>query len=214
MDYFPDRARYCPNLWGAAVLSLFIFKPDFGQISRISTEMPEAASAKVVLIFRHDPEPVAELPVQKAVKALPAVAPASPESFFRTYAPIVQDLYHSYGIPASIQMAQAMLETGYGSSPLAQNANNLFGIKQKGNEDAYLYKNDQYRRYDNPEASFEDHCTFLLKKNPVKNLVAAHEADVQEWVRVLENIGYAEDPDYDEKILSIIGRYDLTRLDQ
>lgn len=134
------------------------------------------------------------------------------------------------GIPASIKLAQALLESGAGKSDLARRANNHFGIKCGGDwDDKTFYKKDDdydkngrlikscFRSYKNPEASFIAHSEFLL--NPAKFerygfLFRLDPTDYKGWARGLRSAGYATDPRYAKRLISLIERYDLQKYDQ
>lgn len=134
------------------------------------------------------------------------------------------------GVPASIKLAQALLESGAGKSDLARRANNHFGIKCGGDwDDKTFYKKDDdydkngrlikscFRSYRNPEASFIAHSEFLL--NPAKFerygfLFRLDPTDYKGWARGLRSAGYATDPRYAKRLISLIERYDLQKYDQ
>lgn len=123
-----------------------------------------------------------------------------------------------YGIPASIKLAQALLESGNGNSTLARDANNHFGIKCGGvwtgrsitkSDDN---PNDCFRVYDNPEQSFKDHSQFLLRKR-YENLFTLDKDDYRGWARGLKAAGYATNPRYPELLIDLIERYELYKYD-
>ncbi len=134
------------------------------------------------------------------------------------------------GIPASIKLAQAILESDAGRSELARRANNHFGIKC-GNDwrgDTYMQEDDDYndrgqlvkscfRVFRTTEASFVAHSEFL--RDPSKNfrygpLFQLHPTDYQSWARGLQTAGYATSPTYATRLISIIERYKLYEYDQ
>lgn len=125
---------------------------------------------------------------------------------------------NQYGIPASIKLAQALLESGNGNSYLAREANNHFGIKCGGvwrgksiarQDDS---PNDCFRVYDNAEDSFRDHSQFLLRKRYEK-LFALDKSDYKGWAKGLKEAGYATNPRYPELLIDLIERYDLHKYD-
>ena len=125
---------------------------------------------------------------------------------------------NQYGIPASIKLAQAILESGNGNSYLANKANNHFGIKcggvWKGKSIARAddNPNDCFRVYSSPEESFKDHSTFLLRKR-YENLFKLDKNDYIGWARGLKAAGYATNPRYPELLIDLIERYELYKYD-
>ncbi len=133
------------------------------------------------------------------------------------------------GIPASIKLAQALLESGAGKSPLSEKANNHFGIKCGGEwcGEVYYKEDDDknasgtiipscFRSYDSAEQSFVDHSDFL--KNPKKSrydfLFRLDPTDYKAWARGLKKAGYATSETYPAKLISLIERYRLYEYDQ
>lgn len=125
-----------------------------------------------------------------------------------------------YKIPASIIMGQALLESGYGSSPLAVKANNHFGIKCKPEwrGPTYHYNDDKphecFRSYPSAEASFQDHALFLANRIYYKSLFFLNPSDYKSWAKGLKKAGYATNPQYAQCLISIIERYGLQQLDK
>ena len=124
-----------------------------------------------------------------------------------------------YGIPASIKLAQALLESGNGNSYLAREANNHFGIKCGG-----VWKgksvtrpddniNDCFRVYDNPEQSFRDHSEFLLRPR-YSGLFKLDRNDYKGWAKGLKSAGYATNPRYPDLLIEMIERYHLDQYDR
>lgn len=147
--------------------------------------------------------------------ASPGDMPQHVQEFFAAHYWTVMSLYREHGVLPSIKLAQAMLESGYGSSELAKNGNNFFGIKRKyRSESGYYYKGDWYRHYESPAHSFEHHSLFLLEKAAVQELIEAGNCSYKDWILVLKRIRYAEDPQYTDKLIIIIERYRLYELDE
>lgn len=126
---------------------------------------------------------------------------------------------NKYGIPASITLAQGLLESGNGNGSLAREANNHFGVKcgseWKGktilkDDDQ---KNDCFRVYNSPEESFRDHSEFLLRKR-YASLFELSKNDYQGWALGLKQAGYATNPKYADLLISLIERYDLSQFDK
>ncbi len=124
------------------------------------------------------------------------------------------------GIPASIKMAQACLESGDGNSIMAKTSNNHFGIKCKSDwTGARSYfdddeKNECFRRYKTVEDSYIDHTNFLMSNPRYNSLFQLASTDYAGWARGLKKAGYATDPAYDRKVIEIIELFQLWRLDR
>jgi len=118
------------------------------------------------------------------------------------------------GIPASITMAQGLLESGAGLSDLATQANNHFGIKCTSDwqGDTYYHDDDRaqecFRKYDHAEQSYYDHSAFLHRSR-YDTLFTIPLTDYQSWARGLSRCGYATDPKYPDKLIRIIEDYRL-----
>lgn len=125
---------------------------------------------------------------------------------------------HRYGIPASITMAQAILESGAGRSDLAINGNNHFGIKCHGWEGRTIHHDDDlrgecFRAYDDPMDSFEDHSLFLVNRAHYRSLFQLDRTDYKGWAHGLKKAGYATSPTYARRLIDIIELYRLNELD-
>lgn len=134
------------------------------------------------------------------------------------YADIAVTEQKKYGIPASITLAQGLLESGAGQSELAVESNNHFGIKchDTWTGQKYYYdddrKNECFRKYRKVEDSYEDHSQFLLRPR-YESLFKLKPTDYRGWAHGLKKAGYATDPKYAEKLISLIEDYDLHRFD-
>jgi LysM repeat protein len=126
---------------------------------------------------------------------------------------------NTYGIPASITLAQGLFESGAGNSDLAVAANNHFGIKCGTTWSGSSYykdddnTNDCFRVYDNPEDSYRDHSEFLKKKNYAR-LFELDKNDFKGWAYGLKAAGYATNPKYPQLLLNIITKYNLDQYDR
>lgn len=122
-----------------------------------------------------------------------------------------------YGVPASITLAQGLLESGAGSSELAVNANNHFGIKCTSDWMGDVYRHDDdrkgecFRVYRDAEESFRDHALFL-KRSRYERLFTLEITDYAGWAQGLKDCGYATDPAYPQKLVRIIEDYQLYNL--
>ena len=121
------------------------------------------------------------------------------------------------GVPASITLAQAILESKSGESNLAKNHNNHFGIKCKSDwTGAKAYQDDDakqecFRAYDNAEVSFKDHSNFLKNRPNYVDLFLLDPVDDTAWAYGLKKAGYATATDYPKKLLKIIDDYELAQ---
>lgn len=141
------------------------------------------------------------------------------QQYIDLYSDMAIDQMRRYKIPASITMAQAILESGAGRSYLATKANNHFGIKvSSGWNGGYVTrdddrKNERFRKYKNVEDSYEDHSKFLLKDR-YKRLFDLDPLDYKGWARGLKACGYATLPTYANRSIDIIETYELHELDE
>lgn len=124
-----------------------------------------------------------------------------------------------HGIPASITLAQGLLESGAGSSTLAVKANNHFGIKCGGGwTGPYMLRdddapNEKFRVYRSPRHSYEDHSSFLCSNRRYASLFSLKRTDYKGWAQGLKKAGYATNPRYADNLVAIIERYELNKLD-
>jgi flagellum-specific peptidoglycan hydrolase FlgJ len=124
-----------------------------------------------------------------------------------------------YKIPASITMAQGILESGYGETTLAKKANNHFGIKcHKDWKGKKIYHDDDeenecFRSYRNPVKSYKDHSLFLVNRDRYRFLFDINKKDYKAWAEGLKKAGYATDPEYSKKLISLIEKFSLSQLD-
>jgi len=123
-----------------------------------------------------------------------------------------------YGIPASITLAQGLLESGNGNGELAVVANNHFGIKCTSDWKGKSYfknddrVNDCFRVYENPESSFRDHSEFLKRKRYAP-LFELNKNDYEGWAYGLKAAGYATNPQYPQLLINLIKKYNLDQYD-
>ncbi len=137
-------------------------------------------------------------------------------AYIDKYAKIAQEHQREHGIPASITLAQGLLESAAGRSELATKANNHFGIKCGGSWDGPTYlhdddkRNDCFRKYRNASESYRDHSLFL-KRPRYESLFALKVTDYKGWAHGLKRCGYATDPQYATKLINIIETYGLAQ---
>ena len=144
----------------------------------------------------------------------------TPEEYIQTYKDIAIREMKTHKIPASITLAQGLLESGAGNSSLARNAKNHFGIKcHKGWEGDTYYmdddaKNECFRKYNEVEESFRDHSEFLCARTRYAALFELDITDYEGWAKGLKAAGYATNPKYAQLLIDRIKLYDLTQYDQ
>ena len=144
----------------------------------------------------------------------------TPEEYIQTYKDIAMREMKTHKIPASITLAQGLLESGAGNSALAREAKNHFGIKcHKGWEgDTYIMDDDAkdecFRKYRNAEESFKDHSEFLCGRSRYAALFDLEITDYRGWAKGLKAAGYATNPKYAQLLIDRIELYDLTKYDK
>ena len=119
------------------------------------------------------------------------------------------------GIPASIILAQACLESGDGNSRLATEGKNHFGIKCHTWEGPKIYHDDDangecFRKYGDAEESFKDHSDFLRFRDRYRFLFELNVNDYKGWAHGLKKAGYATNPNYPQMLIKIIEEYNLS----
>lgn len=130
--------------------------------------------------------------------------------YINIYKDIAIKEMHRCGIPASIILAQGMLESDYGNSSLAKRANNHFGIKcHKNWIGKKVYhdddkKNECFRKYANPNESFRDHSNFIANGQRYQFLFDYEVTNYKAWAKGLKKAGYATNPNYDDLLIRII----------
>ena len=140
-------------------------------------------------------------------------------AYISSYKGIAQSNMREYGIPSSIIIAQGILESGSGTGTLCMNANNHFGIKCHTGWDGPSVKHDDdseqecFRKYGHPSESYRDHALFLTSRARYSSLFSLKKDDYKAWAKGLKNAGYATDPKYPDKLISLIERYRLDRYD-
>ncbi len=139
--------------------------------------------------------------------------------YIDTYKETAKENMRKYGIPSSIIMAQAILESGAGTGPLSVAANNHFGIKchKEWTGPSVSHDDDSagecFRKYEQPGESFQDHSTFLTTRSRYASLFTLDKDDYKAWAKGLRAAGYATDSKYPEKLIGLIERYQLNKFD-
>lgn len=134
------------------------------------------------------------------------------------YYQLAQKQQKEHGIPASIILAQGLLESGAGQSMLARTSNNHFGIKcAEWTGDKVFHDDDEkgecFRKYNQVLDSYEDHSLFLKNRSRYASLFELKPTDYEGWAHGLKKAGYATDPTYAYKLISLIDNYELHRYD-
>lgn len=149
----------------------------------------------------------------------PSVKRYTAEEYITMWKDVAVRKMKEHGIPASITLAQGLLESGNGNSKLAREGNNHFGIKctpdwtggkTYHDDDA---KGECFRKYKDAAQSYDDHAKFLQRKR-YEPLFALKPTDYKGWAHGLKKAGYATDPNYAPKLISLIERYELQKLDR
>lgn len=139
--------------------------------------------------------------------------------YIETYKNTAIESMRKYKIPASITLAQGILESSSGNSELTKKSNNHFGIKcHKGWKGKRVYhdddkKDDCFRVYKNPANSFKDHSLFLTGRTRYAKLFKLKNGDYVNWAKGLSEAGYATDRRYPAKLIALIEKYDLHKYD-
>jgi len=205
------------KLWIGVLYSLlFIALSSCGSSKKVIEERQKPTIEKEVVKIqpkkKESPQPRAPLAVMTNKEKIIA--------YVARYAPMAQQEMKSYGIPASITLAQGILESGMGFGRLAVEGNNHFGIKchTEWNGKRIYHDDDEkgecFRVYTNAEDSFTDHSLFLRDRSRYAFLFDLKNTNYKAWAKGLKKAGYATDPKYPDKLISLIERFDLTRFDK
>jgi flagellum-specific peptidoglycan hydrolase FlgJ len=157
----------------------------------------------------------------------PGTGPQHRQQFIEAAAVAAQETQRRYGVPASVAIAQAIHETGWGASRLAREGNNFFGIKGRNSEGpagviwmstwevingVNLFPREPFRAYYTPEESFLDYGLFFLANRRYHPALAvAH--DPRAFIRAIAAAGFATDPVYAAKIIRVMDTYNLYQYD-
>ena len=141
------------------------------------------------------------------------------ELYVKQYAELAINEMKEFGIPASITLAQGILESGNGESYLATEGKNHFGIKCYDWEGEEIYADDDkenecFRKYKKVQQSYRDHSEFLTTHSRYSSLFELKMTDYKGWAKGLKKAGYATSPTYADNLISLIDRYDLNRFDK
>lgn len=165
------------------------------------------------------PVEVVTTPPDVEVKIPETSTKSTTELYIEKYSEVAKQEMERHGIPASITLAQGILESGSGYGELTVRSNNHFGIKcHRGWEGERVYHDDDedqecFRKYANPAYSFSDHSLFLTGRSRYASLFKLPKDDYKAWAKGLKNAGYATDRKYPQKLISLIERYELYKYD-
>ncbi|MEG1401033.1 glucosaminidase domain-containing protein [Bacteroides sp.] len=140
--------------------------------------------------------------------------------YVNRYSELAVEQMREHRIPASITLAQGLLESGAGMSELARKSNNHFGIKCGSSWNGRTVSHDDdargecFRAYRNPKDSYEDHSAFLKRGARYAFLFELDLTDYKGWARGLKKAGYATDPSYANRLITIIEDYELYKYDR
>ena len=141
------------------------------------------------------------------------------EAYIKKYRELAVEEMKKYHIPASITLAQGLLESGAGQSTLARKSNNHFGIKCGSDWYGKTVSHDDdargecFRAYKHPKDSYEDHSKFLAGRPRYASLFNLNITDYRGWARGLKKAGYATNPRYADQLIGIIELYELYKYD-
>ena len=159
-------------------------------------------------------------PVDAEVRSRPTGSYANiVEQYISEYSDIAMEEMRLYNIPASITLAQGILESGAGRGELTRRANNHFGIKCHDWEGDKVYHDDDrsqecFRKYNDPKFSYRDHSLFLSERRRYSNLFDLDIDDYEGWAKGLRAAGYATDRLYPRKLIDMIEKYQLNHFDE
>jgi len=139
--------------------------------------------------------------------------------YIETYKDIAIQKMAEYKIPASITLAQGIFESACGTSRLATEANNHFGIKCHKEWQGDIIKHDDdelqecFRKYSEVADSFNDHSQFLISRPRYSKLFTLNILDYKSWAHELKAAGYATNPQYADRLINLIERFNLAQQD-
>ncbi|MEO5787838.1 glucosaminidase domain-containing protein [Gelidibacter sp.] len=195
-----------------------------GSKKKITTKKKKAKTEHVVKkhekpepSVKEREEPVTNAPIVTAPK--PSSSGNITEVYIADFSLIAQRKMREHKIPASITLAQGILESGSGRGRLAVEGNNHFGIKCHGWSGDKIFHDDDasqecFRKYKHAEQSFDDHSEFLTSRGRYAKLFELDLDDYEGWAKGLRAAGYATDRKYPDKLISLIERFQLYKYDQ
>lgn len=142
------------------------------------------------------------------------------EEYIRKYRKIAIKEMRKHGVPASITLAQGILESGNGKSKLARKGRNHFGIKCTSDWSGRTIREDDdkkdecFRKYRKAKHSYRDHSEFLVNKKRYSFLFEYDKRDYKAWANGLKQAGYATNPNYPSLLINLIEKYNLDKYDK
>lgn len=196
-------------------LVFIIFLTSCGGSRKVAKKPTAKPAQKTVQIYT----PKVETSEPEVKKTISPIRFNNTEEYILFFKDFAVEKMRQYGIPASITLAQGVLESGSGRSELAYKSNNHFGIKCHEWTGERVYHDDDakgecFRKYPDPRQSYEDHSLFLTTRKRYANLFSLPSTDYVAWAKGLKNAGYATDPKYPQKLIKIINDYRLYRFDK
>lgn len=204
------------NIYKSLTILLVALTVSCGGNKKVAEKRAESSRDERREVVHRSPE--AARPAESPRTSAPAAYTDKVAEYIRIYAPIAQEEMELYRIPASITLAQGILESGAGNSELTRKANNHFGIKCHGWQGGEVYHDDDrsqecFRKYNDARYSFRDHSLFLTERKRYAALFELDPSDYRGWAKGLRAAGYATDRKYPDKLISLIERYELYRYD-
>ena len=207
------------NGWIALIVAIYVAQ----MLPKTNGELQTISPARVQL---HAPVTIAKVETTQIPNNLPkneaapfVMAAADNEAYIKRFSKIAIQEMEKYGVPASISLAQGLIESRAGTSKLAVSNNNHFGIKcfsrrcKKGHCSNFTddTHKDFFRKFAAPWDSWRHH-SIMLSNNRYKAL-HKYGRDYRKWCVGLKKLGYATDPDYDITLIGVIEKYKLWRFD-
>lgn len=190
-----------------------------GTKKAITKKKSSKTTTKEQVVIKKHPKETTTNPNEKEVVNGVEVKIGSTEEYIILFKTIAQEEMQLYGIPASITLAQGILESNSGKGRLAVEANNHFGIKCHDWTGDRIYHDDDtsqecFRKYSDSKYSFRDHSLFLAQRSRYAALFKLKKEDYKGWAKELKRAGYATDSKYPEKLIGLIERYQLHKYDE
>lgn len=198
------------------ILSCFLFT--CSSKKGIVTKKKNSVTKTEEIVATEKTEPIANSKTEEVT--LEIIKPRSTvEEYIDTFSSIAMHEMRVSKIPASITLAQGILESGSGNGRLAKEANNHFGIKCHGWIGEKIYHDDDasqecFRKYKAAESSYKDHSKFLTGRKRYSKLFHLKPTNYKGWAKGLKAAGYATDRKYPQKLISLIERYKLYQYDK
>jgi flagellum-specific peptidoglycan hydrolase FlgJ len=199
------------------VLALVVFSCGSKKVVTSKKDPRKTNTERVVI--KQETKPAPEVISIEEINTNIAKPITSVEEYIATFSPIAQEEMKLYGIPASIKLAQGILESNSGKGRLSVEANNHFGIKCHDWTGDRIYHDDDalqecFRKYVDAKYSFRDHSLFLTNRPRYSKLFTLKSNDYKSWAKELKAAGYATDKKYPDKLISLIERYNLHKFDE